>query len=246
MSLILRKLNFAADWRAVGRRCVVNPECCRTYNVSVCTNDCGWVLPDRLYVTVPDVFFLGLQPFLTPVSNVVFRCDLLPYSSLNVSDIAYGGAGTDPVSPVWGVNDVDLSGVIYEISEGGSFDPAPGPKHAQFIGRADSGFSNGIYMLVHATCFIRALCVPPTALPPTPDNLRLCVTIRFWFQHLLEGLPNTWYREHPVNNIPCLGSGVNGSYITGNIGRDSDGTCTPPQLPSDIEYFGTGEVITVS
>lgn len=28
MSLILRKLNFAADWRAVGRRCVVDPLCC--------------------------------------------------------------------------------------------------------------------------------------------------------------------------------------------------------------------------
>ena len=147
MSLILRKLNFAADWRAVGRRCVVDPLCCEevTQIPLPCGTGCDYTLPSTMYVT-----FTGQ----TRIPDGSYAVRLIPISLELYSRGAVGGSyGPDfALAPnmIWAAGTTSLETLALDRGDGGG--TITGPRHSVPIGPDALGHPRYLSLYVWPHC----------------------------------------------------------------------------------------------
>lgn len=149
LSLVVRKLNFAADWKAVGRRCVVDPLCCEevTQIPLPCGTGCNYTLPSTMYVT-----FTG-QTRIPDGSYAVRHVG-------NVSN--FGGFGHhaesvcfgQPVTlqPTWAAGTIDLYSLKFATADTFN-DLRLGPKNAVRIGNDLMGHPRYLSLYVVPCCW---------------------------------------------------------------------------------------------
>ena len=152
MSLILRKSNFAADWRAVGRRCVVNPECCEevTQIPLPCGTGCDYTLPSTMYVT-----FAG-QTRIPDGSYAVRKIDPAAADAFAFGSFP-GPLGADVTLPtypmVWAAGSISLETLSLLRGDAyGSPSGIGGPKHCLPITPNAFGFPRYLALYVWPHC----------------------------------------------------------------------------------------------
>jgi hypothetical protein len=147
VSLILRKLNFAADWQAVGRRCVVDPLCCEevTQIPLPCGTGCDYTLPSTMYVT-----FTGQ----TRIPDGSYAVRLTPLTLELYSRGAVAGSfGVDfALSPnmIWAAGTISLETLALSRGDGGG--TITGPRHCLPITPNEFGFPRYLSLYVWPHC----------------------------------------------------------------------------------------------
>jgi len=243
VSLILRKLNFAADWRAVGRRCVVDPECCSTFiDIRPCDTPgaCTWTVPTVLYVTYTN---WPIPPF-PGVLNQTFALQITPYNQFASPENQLGAFDLQPICALR--EGTNLSGQTFSYQWGPPL-PAtgPGPRRAvkintqPYIGPLGQDFVLETWwsMYLHPLC-LGGLC----------PNGGFCDDFSFAYyldvyeirRNLTTGSVERVCGSPPGAIAPAIDCGPIGRTVP------YGGECTDIQLPADLVFTSSSGTVTVS
>lgn len=152
MTFQIRKQRIAADWNVVGRRCVVDPECCEniTQIPIPCGSQCDYTLPSTMYVTlagqtrVPNGSYAVRK--IEPAAADAFAIGTFPGP--------LGADGTFPTYPmVWAAGSVSLETLSLLRGDAYGFPSGiGGPKHCLPITPNAFGFPRYLALYVWPKC----------------------------------------------------------------------------------------------